>query len=205
MFASSNCRFVVSACLLLASASVLPADPLPPGDLAALSPEVRPAVVAAQAEVAALGAASPPAARAEAWGRLGMIYLHERLLDAAEPCFATARAAQPEQMRWAYYLAVAQQQKGDLKSAAASLRQAMAVREGNLPVALRLAGILAELGEPAAAEELYTAALESPYGAAGAWAGLGRLALARGDAKRRSKRSKRRSPPSPKRAPCTTS
>ena len=151
-------------------------------DLSAASPEARTAIEAAQAEAAA-AASGTPSARAEAWGRLGMLYLHERLLDAAEPCFKTAQEAQPDQMRWSYYLAVVQQKKGDLKSAEANLQKAMRVREGNLPVALRLAGVLADLGDAKAAEELYNSALQSPYGVAAAYAGLGRLALARGEAR----------------------
>lgn len=177
-------RFVFSAWLFVLPSSFVAADPPPAADAAALRPEARPAVAAAEAEVTALGASSPPAARAEAWGRLGMLYLHERQLEAAEPCFSAARAAQPDQMRWAYYLAVAQERRGDLKAAADSLRAAMAVREGNLPVVLRLAGVLTALGDTAGAEALYAAAVQSPYGAAAGEAGLGRLALARGDARK---------------------
>ena len=170
-----------SACLLLFSSSTS-ASTLPPADLSSLSPEARPAIEAARGEVAALAATANASARGDAWGRLGMLYLNESLLDAAEPCFKTAQEAQPSQMRWSYYLAVVQQKKGDLGSAAANLRQAMQVREGNLPVALRLAGVLVELGQLDEAEALYQAALQSPYGLAPVNAGLGRIAMARGKA-----------------------
>ncbi len=174
-------RRVVSAWLLLAT--VVPAGAtVPEADLSALAPETRSAIAAAREEATALGAAGAPASRAEAWGRLGTLYLHEAMLDAAEPCFRTASEAQPDQMRWSYYLAVVQQQRGNLQGAAENLRRALEVREGNLPVVLRLAGILAELGDAAKAEELYTAALQSPQGSAAGHAGLGRLALARRDA-----------------------
>lgn len=170
-----------SACLLLFSFSAS-ASTLPPADLTSISPEARPAIEAARGEVAALGATANASARGDAWGRLGMLYLNESLLDAAEPCFKAAQDAQPSQMRWSYYLAVVQQKKGDLGSAASNLRQAMQVREGNLPVALRLAGVLVELGQLDEAEALYQAALQSPYGLAPVNAGLGRIAMARGRA-----------------------
>jgi tetratricopeptide (TPR) repeat protein len=175
-------RSLGAAAWLLVFSSAISASTLPPVDLSGVSPEAHPAIEAARGEVAALGPTAHPSARADAWGRLGMLYLHERLLDAAEPCFKTAQEAQPSQMRWSYYLAVVQQKKGDLQNAAASLRQAMQVREGNLPVALRLAGVLVELGQLDEAAGLYQAALQSPYGAAPANAGLGRIALARGEA-----------------------
>lgn len=177
-------RVLVSAWLLLAPAvfAAVPATP-PKVDLSAVGPEARSAIEAAQAEVAALGQTGTVAARAESWGKLGMFYLKERLLDAAEPCFLAAQEIQQDQMRWSYYLAVVQQKKGDLKSAAESLKRALQVREGNLPIALRLAGVLADLGDTKGAEELYTSALQSPLGVAAGQAGLGRLALGRGDAK----------------------
>lgn len=175
-------RVLFSAWLVLAASSGVCAANSPEADLTAVAPEGRAAIEAAREEVAALAPGGSAPARAEAWGRLGTLYLHENLLDAAEPCFHTASEAQPDQMRWSYYLAVVQQRKGQLSAAAESLRRALQVREGNLPVALRLAGILAELGDASGAEELYTAALQSPHGEAAAHAGLGRLALARGDA-----------------------
>jgi len=188
MLESSTRRLQASAWLLLVSASLLlPASsfavPAAPTltDLSAVSPESRSAIESARSEANALDATGTPAARAEAWGKLGMLYLHERLLDAAEPCFQVAVEAQPDQMRWSYYLAVVQQKKGDLASAAANLRKALAVREGNLPVALRLAGVLAELGDAQQAGELYSSALQSPLGLAGGYAGLGHLAMARAE------------------------
>ena len=177
-------RVLVSAWLLFAPAALSAVPPSPPKvDLSAVGPEARSAIEAAQAEVATLSQTGTVAARAESWGKLGMFFLKERLLDAAEPCFAAAQEIQQDQMRWSYYLAVVQQKKGDLQSAAASLKRALQVREGNLPIALRLAGVLADLGDTKAAEELYTSALQSPLGVAAGHAGLGRLALARGDAK----------------------
>lgn len=177
-------RVLVSAWLLFAPAALSAVPPSPPKvDLSAVGPEARSAIEAAQAEVATLSQTGTVAARAESWGKLGMFYLKERLIDAAEPCFVAAQEIQQDQMRWSYYLAVVQQKKGDLQSAAASLQRALQVREGNLPIALRLAGVFADLGDAKAAEELYTSALQSPLGVAAGHAGLGRLALARGDAK----------------------
>ncbi|MCG8459568.1 MAG: tetratricopeptide repeat protein, partial [Holophagales bacterium] len=117
---------------------------------------------------------------AEAFGELGMLYLHYGFHDAAVPSFTNAQSLAPGEVRWAYYRAVGEEAVGDLQGAAASLRQVLSVREGNLPAVLRLADILVELGELDEARFLYDAALQAPLGQPAGHAGLGRIALESG-------------------------
>jgi tetratricopeptide (TPR) repeat protein len=186
MNALSACRLVSASCwmglLTLVAGAAWAERPLLTPTLTGVRPEARTAIESARKEVAD-SKGKPVEARAEALGKLGMTYLSERLLDAAEPCFANAQELQPDQLRWSYFLAVVQQRKGDLAGAAQSLRVALRAREGNLPAALRLAGILVETKAYDEAEALYRAALPNPLGVAAAEAGLGRIALAKGDAK----------------------
>lgn len=120
---------------------------------------------------------------AEAYGSLGMLYLHHGFLDAADPAFDNASRLAPEELRWPYYRAVALEASGQPEAAVAPLRQVLSKREGNLPAVLRLADLLAGLGQAEEAEFLYRAALQSPLGEPAGHAGLGRLALEAGDAR----------------------
>lgn len=180
----SFCRLRSSLAVLFLAVVAAEAEmPLPNPNLAGASPEARTAIEAARKQVEDTKSADP-ATRADAFGKLGMIYLAERLLDAAEPCFANAQELQVDQMRWSYFLAVVQQKKGDLQAAAANLRRALRVREGNLPAALRLGFVLIETRDFTEAEALFRAALTNELGAPAGHAGLGKIALALGDPRR---------------------
>lgn len=167
------------------SAARAPALPslaaVPTPSLAGASDSVRARVEALLARVERERGNGP--ALAEAYGELGMLFLHYGFLDAAEPALGNAGRLVPDELRWRYYRAVALEQLGRLAEAADELRGALASREGNLPSVLRLAGILEQLGDSEEARFLYQAALQSPLGKPAGHAGLGRLALESGDAR----------------------
>ena len=160
-------------------------EPIPSPNLTGATPEVRQSIQTAQKRVAGLKSQGD-LEQSSAFGELGMLYLYFGFVDAAEPAFKNAvrleerylrAGGAPTQSPWTYYLAVSQQEQGNLKAAVHSLRAVLAQREGNLPAVLRLAGLLTELGEVEEARFLYQAALQSPLGKAAGHAGLGQLAL----------------------------
>ncbi len=157
---------------------------IPSPSLSGTTPEVRQSLRTAQERVES-SKGQGGMELSNAFGELGMLYLHFGFVDAAAPAFTNAARLEAQaaadgstaQGPWTYYLAVAQQEQGNLRAAASSLRAVLAQREGNLPAVLRLAGVLAELGETQEARFLYEAGLQSPLGKAAGHAGLGQLDL----------------------------
>ena len=65
-----------------------------------------------------------PGERAEAWGRLAMLYHAQDLLDEAEGAYRRALAEKPA-LRWHYLLAVVLGERGDTQGAIAAYRHAL--------------------------------------------------------------------------------
>ena len=151
---------------------------VPAPNLSGMSPDIRRRIVDARSKVDT-HKTNPGPVLADSYGELGKLYLHFGFVEAAEPAFENA--ARLDRLSgnspWTYYLAVAQEEAGDLQAAAQTLRRVLAAREGNLPSVLRLARVLLELGQGAEAKFLFEAALQSPLGKAAGYAGLGQLAL----------------------------
>ena len=137
---------------------------------------------AAYAEAQQQADAAPDAeARADAWGRLGMVYHGQRLYALAEDAYQRALDA-AESTRWRYLRAIVFSERGDIERAAANFQQVVDADPANataryrLGVALLLGGDLADA--KAQLEAAYTALPDSAL----VLAALADLATAKGDA-----------------------
>lgn len=192
MIASARIALVA---LLFAGCSATPvADPpasdapLPPvalPDLDGLAPSVAQQLRAHHdAARAADSSNAAGAARAEAWGELGMVLQAAGFVTPSETAYRHAQAANPEDLRWSYYLAHIQQVTGRRTEAIASFERALAVDPDHLPSLVWLGEMLLDQGASADAEAAYERALALAPASAAALAGLGRAALAQQDAER---------------------
>ena len=161
--------------------------PVPPVDTSGMEPSVREQIEAERAALAAATARLPADAPelAEAYGRCGRLHLLYRLNDPARACLENAAQLAPADPRWAYYLGALLQATGDFAAAAARLGRALELRPGrDLEGAalIRLGDVRLQLGRLDEARQSFEAALSREGTAAAAHFGLGRVALARGDA-----------------------
>lgn len=173
-----------------------PAEVPPPLERPELLPLPEPALDAAEeavrrqletqrealAELEGRGAPEPPEL-AEAFGRMGQLYLLYGFEEAALPAFENARRLAPEDFRWSYYRGVLAERSGDFETAADAFERALELAPGDLPTLLRLGRIALEDHRPDDAEACYREALERGAGAAAVY-GLGRVALERGEHER---------------------
>lgn len=97
-------------------------------------------------------------ARAEAWGRLGMLYHAQSLLDEAEEAYREALRHAPS-VPWHYLLAVVLGERGEIGPAIAQYQRAIALAEdGHGPSSYRLGVAHLVRGDHAAAAEALDAA-----------------------------------------------
>ena len=114
-------------------------------------------------------------------GFLGMLLYANEQYEFAEACFERARALDPSDARWAYYLGRAQVYLAHSDAAAASLREALRLRPGYLPARLMLAKSLLDAGHADESRALYQALVNEHPETAEAYHGLGRIDAARGE------------------------
>lgn len=153
----------------------------PRPDLQRFEPGVQEVLVEGIGRFETASADPAPAARAEAWGQLGMLYQAHHLQDLALTCYREATGLAPESFRWQYLLAFAYQEGGDFGAAADAYDRALALDADSNPALIRRGQVRAELGEAAAAERDFRSALERDPRNAAALAGLGRLAMTAGN------------------------
>jgi tetratricopeptide (TPR) repeat protein len=159
-------------------AAAVGAAPVPPSpQLDRFEPGVREVLAEGLDRFARDAAAEDPARRAEAWGRLGMLYQAHHLQDLAASCYREAAALAPGSFRWLYLLGFSLQEQGAFADAEAAYDAALALEPANANAWLRRAQARAEQGRDAAAAADFRRVLELAPGAAAAYAGLGRLAL----------------------------
>ena len=152
-------------------------------DLAALNAGVRQRLSEAHASLtaAATRAGAAPAARADAWGELGMLFLSVRFADEAAGCLENAAQLAPDDARWPYYLGHIRKNTGDLAGAVESFERAEELRPGDLATLIWLGRALLDLARPdEAAEHFGRAAMVHPNQPVVRFE-LGRAALARQD------------------------
>ncbi len=129
----------------------------------------------------ATAVASDPSGRREevsgAFGELGEHYAALGFLEAAGVCFENAAVAEPEEFRWAYFVAIAGQDRGDASAAVKAFERALELRPSDLPARLHLAEAKLELDQAEAARQLFRRVLEQDSESAAAHYGLGRVAL----------------------------
>jgi tetratricopeptide (TPR) repeat protein len=122
-----------------------------------------------------------PARLAAGFARLGQLYLLYDFDQAARDCFWNARALDPADARWSYYLGVAHERLGDHREAAAAYTQVLSARPHDEATLIRAARLALEGGELERAEEAFRQALQQHPDSAAARHGLGQVASQRGD------------------------
>ena len=166
---------MLAALLLAAAARAAPVAPAP--ELGRFEPGVRAVLTEGLERFARDVATDDPAGRAEAWGRLGMLYQAHHLQDLAADCYREAVALDPGRFGWSYLLGFALQEQGDFAAADAAYDAALTLEPDNPNALLRRAQVRAELGRDAAATADFRRLLALDPTSAAAFAGLGRIAL----------------------------
>jgi protein O-GlcNAc transferase len=119
---------------------------------------------------------------ADAVGRLGQVYHAHWLYDAAAACYEIAHKLAPENFRWVYLLASAEELRGaDGERVDELFREAIHLLPRYPPVYVRHADALLRLGRWAEARDAYAAAIQRDPELALAQRGLGQTALLMGD------------------------
>lgn len=165
--------------ILVCSAGLLWAgepQPVLPPNLDRLEPAVAELVRSAALEVEA------EPGRAQAHGRLGMVYEANTLWPEAESCYENATVLDPGDYRWRYRLAVASRQTGNLERSLELLRQLVTERPELAPAHQRLALALLERAELAGARFHFQRLIELEPGAPQGYTGLANVHLLEGDA-----------------------
>lgn len=117
-----------------------------------------------------------------AWGRLGQwfdVYGYE---NSAARCYRNARALDPGEPKWPYYLASLAERAGDLAAAEEGFQAAAALAPRAPAPKVRLGDLALSRQQPERAEDLYREILADDPEDPGALLGMGRLALLRGNA-----------------------
>src|SRR5947208_13764945 len=93
-----------------------------------------------------------PAARGDAFGRMGMLFMATRFFEEADRCFRNAQQLTSQDYRWPYYLAHVLKNIGELPAAAESFERARQLRGPDLATLVWLGPVYLDLGRPAGAE-----------------------------------------------------
>ena len=112
-------------------------------------------------------------------GRLGMLLYAYEQFESAAACFERARAFDPNDNRWAYYLGRVQQTLGKYDQAAASLREALRQNPEYLPAQLMLGECLLAAGRLDEGQKICEAVVQKHPDAAAAYYWLGKVQAAR--------------------------
>ncbi len=164
----------------ISESPLLPAEPpapklvpLPELNWDEFTPDVRKQIRTAYDKAAA----SPD--DADAVGQLCMLLQAHLLHEQAEACYQRARALNPGEFRWTYFLGIVVDTLGRRPEAIALIRRAAELAPDYAPARVRLGDLLREVGELDASEESYRKAIELDSKLASAHLGLGKLLLAR--------------------------
>ncbi|HKV09347.1 MAG TPA: tetratricopeptide repeat protein [Thermoanaerobaculia bacterium] len=179
-------RFAVLAVLaVLSSPAAAQLLPVPPADTTGMEPAVKEQIEADRKALAEAMARAPAGSEplAEAYGRCGQLHTLYKLNDTARACLENAVHLAPGDVRWIYSLGALLQALGDFEGAEAGLARAQELRPEDPAIRLRLGEARLQLGRPDEARKAFEAALGAPATAAAAHFGLGRVALAQGDAR----------------------
>lgn len=152
-------------------------------EVGSLHPAVQQQVGAAYRTLLAVARdpAAGRAARADAYGELGMLFMAADLLPHAEECLDNAQVLAPEDFRWPYVLGHVRRRMGDLTVSAARLERALELRPDYLAAAVWLSRVYQELGEPHRAGPLVAGMLARRPDTAALRFEAGRIALAAED------------------------
>lgn len=118
---------------------------------------------------------------AAANGRLGMLLQAYQQNEAAAVCFERARALDPKEFKWSYYLGTVQAASGNYSKAVVTLREGLSQKPDYFPAQLKLAESLLGSGQTEESWQTYTSVLKKSPESALAHYGMGRVRSARGE------------------------
>ena len=151
----------------------------PPAPPATDAIEAEPLVV--QRILEATEAVNADPTSAEAWGRLGEIYDIHRLGVQALACYEQASKIDPDQWLWPYFSGIVTRDN-DQAAAVAYFERAIELNPDHAPTHLYIGAAYLLLEDLDRSEEHFTRAMELDQASINARIGLGRVALARGEA-----------------------
>lgn len=122
-----------------------------------------------------------PAARADAFGEMGKLFMATRFAENAERCFRNAQRLAFLDVRWPYYLGHVLRITGDLSAAAESFERALGLRPADFATLVWLGRMHLDLARFAEAEARLSQALWLHPDQPAVRFELGRAALARQD------------------------
>jgi len=141
--------------------------------------QLRERFAALQQQIATPGA--PPAALADAYGRMGQLFMATEFLLQADRCFHDAQMLVPDDLRWPYFLAQVARQLNDPAKAAGLFERVLALRPDHVPSLVWLGEMNLVQGQPEAAEGVLRKAVALQPREAAALYRLGRAELATRD------------------------
>ena len=157
---------------------------IPPTDTGKLEPAVRNAIATAQSGFDAIQAQHPSSAElAEAYGQLGLVYHAQDLGIPAEAAYRNAHALASRNKRWPYLLAHLYADSGRVPEAISMFEVVRQIDNSDIPTQISLARLYLSTGELDKSTALFQGALTNADARAAALAGLGKVALAKGDYK----------------------
>lgn len=163
VFAYSTVTLCLFAAWLVAcgSPSYGPLDPVPQPDLSPFESVVQEQLQEQQTRLDQALQERPPAdALAQVFGELGRHYDVYELLEAATASYRNAHRLDPQDYRWTYHLAVAEQAAGRLEEAAGLFELAAEIKPDDLPAHVRLGEVLLDSGQMDGSRQALQKALE---------------------------------------------
>ena len=173
---------VLSGLVALPAASADDAYPVPPPDLASLDAQGRQLLRQAMDYFDSQRDGLSGRELGLAFGRLGLHFLAQGQAESAIAALRHARDLDASNYRWPYFLGLTQSTTGNAAGASALFGEALGLKAGDPVIATRLGLALIDAGKPDSALSMLEAVVEDPENrTAAAIAGLGRLAIERGD------------------------
>jgi tetratricopeptide (TPR) repeat protein len=126
-------------------------------------------------------AATAPADRAAAYGRLGMLLMAAEYREEAEAALFDAQALAPDDFQWPYYLAHLHKARGETDKSVRAFEEALRRRPHDAATLVWLGRAHLDQGRPDAAAPLFARALETDPQSVAALVGAGQAALAQSD------------------------
>jgi len=159
---------------LMAGAEAL-LKPLPTPDTAKLAPEVAKEVTAQRAEFEKAKPVLVDQGLAAAYAQIGAVYARAGLFDTAAIALYDASQLAPKDARWLYLRGVVARQQKLNSDARADFEAALAQDQTYLPIRMRLADTLTDLGDAAAAHKVLEAGIGKAADQSALLAMLGRI------------------------------
>ncbi len=173
------------ALVLLAGAAFAQSEPaaIPEPPLDGLEVAVQERLRAARnALVAAVEAGQlEPSELAQLYGNTGMVFHAHHSFEVAEVCYQRASALNPEELRWPYFLGYLYQDLGRFEESAEAYEMVLKIVPRDQLARLRLGEVLLSLNLLVEAEEHLRAVREVEGLEAVALAGLGKIAMGKGE------------------------